>query len=193
METRRAVLLVSAASMVASALACRVGTPTPAVVLPTATPIQFPTPTSLPTITPLPSPTPPPGNAFILQKATVTAVKFFEGGPESPPYGERNYAVQFPRFGTRYVYCEISLEYAESGEHMDFVIDMDWYDPGGTQFAEQAMLAYAEADWTSSVHAAGRGWEKPGKWDPGAYRVDLTVSGQMLASSSFTITGPGVQ
>ncbi len=192
MDTRRAVLLMTGAILAVLALACRIGTPTPSAVPPSATPTRFATPTSLPTITPLPSPTPPPGNTFILQNATVTDVKFFEGGSDSPHYGERDYAVQFAKSRSRYIYCEVNLEYEEPGEHIDFVINMDWYDPHGKVFAEQAMDAYVEADWTSSVHASGRGWEKPGKWEVGAYRVESYISGQMVASGTFTITGPSV-
>ena len=189
MDTRRTALIVSAIILPGVVLACRVGTPTPTESIPLATPTRFATHTPLPTITPLPSPTRPPGNAYILQKAKVTGVNFYEGGPESPPYGERDYAVKFARSSSRYIYGEINFEYPAPGESIDFVVDTRWYGPDGEVVAEQPMETYVESDWTSSAHISGRGWDQPGKWAVGNCKVEFYVSGQMVATGSFEITG----
>jgi hypothetical protein len=184
-NNRRIVSVTSAILLLMAALACRVGTPTPTVT--TSPPTPTPSRTPLPTITPLPSLTPPPGDAVVLQQATVTDLFFFEGGTEPPDYGERSYDTRFSRARSRYIYYEINFEYPEPGERVDFAIDSRWYDAAGDLFNEQSMDAWFEADWTSSAHAAGYGWDKPGKWTAGEYRVELLVSGQPIISGTFEI------
>jgi hypothetical protein len=166
-------------------LACAVGTPTPTALPQTPTPTATRTP--LPTITPLPTPTPPPGNAYVLENARATELLFFEGGAESPPYGERTYATRFNRARARYIYYEVSFEYPEPGERIDFALDSRWYDPGGNVFNENRMDAWFEPDWTSSVHSTGFGYDRPGQWKAGQYRVELFVGGQPVISGTFEI------
>lgn len=179
--------IATLAGLLIVTLACAVGTPTPTVLPQTPTPT--PTRTPLPTITPLPTLTPPPGNAFVLEKARATELLFFESDANSPPYGERTYATRFNRARARYIYYEVSFEYAEPGERIDFALDSRWYDldSGGTVFNEHRMDAWFEPDWTSSVHSTGFGWDRPGKWKAGQYLVELFVSGQMVISGTFEI------
>ena len=72
-------------------------------------------------------------------------------------------------------------------ERVDFAVDSRWYDAAGDLFSEQSMDAWFEADWTSSAHAAGYGWDEPGKWTAGEYRVELLISGQPVISGTFEI------
>jgi hypothetical protein len=187
MNTRRVAVPAVSILLLAILLACRVGTPTPTEAVPTSTPTLRPTSTPLPTITPLPSPTPLPGNAYILEKAKVDYVDFFEGGAEAPAYGERVYAVKFAKSSSRYIYAEINLSYPSPPQRVDFIVDTRWYDPAGQMIAELPLEAYVDAGWTSSAHAVGRGWDKPGKWIAGKYKVESYISGQLVASGSFEV------
>jgi len=187
MNTRRTVVPAISILLLAVLLACRIGTPTPTEAVPTATPTLRPTSTPLPTITPLPSPTPMPGNAYILDKAKVTSVLFFEGGVETPAYGERVYAVKFAKSRSRYIHAEINLECPSPPQRVDFIVVTRWYNPEGRVFAEPELQSYIEPDWTSSAHVAWRGWDKPGKWAVGVYKVEVYVSGQLLGSGSFEV------
>lgn len=175
--------IVSIAILLLTTWACAVGTPTPTSSPQTPTPT--PTRTPLPTITPLPTPTSPPGNAYVLEHAKATDLLFFEGGATSPAYGERNYNTSFNRARGRYIYYEVSFEYEEPGERIDFVLDSRWYDAAGKMFHEHRMDAWLEADWTSSVHSTGYGWARPGQWTAGAYRVELFIGGQPVISGTF--------
>jgi hypothetical protein len=141
----------------------------------------------LPTITPLPTPTPPPGNAYVLEHTKATELLFFEGGAQSPSYGERTYNTSFSRLRSRYIYFEVSFEYEEPGERVDFVLDSRWYDGTGKMINEQSMDAWFEPDWTSSVHSTGYGYDRPGRWTAGEYRVELLISGQTVISGTFEI------
>jgi hypothetical protein len=187
MNTRRAVVPAISILLLAVLLACRIGTPTPTEAVPTATPTSRPTSTPLPTITPLPSPTPLPGNAYILEIAKVDYILFFEGGVETPPYGERVYAVKFARSRSRYIYAEINLSYSSPPQRVDFIVVTRWYNPEGQVFAEPEMQSYIEPDWTSSAHVTWRGWDKPGKWAVGVYKVEFYISGHLVASDSFEV------
>lgn len=177
--------ITSLSALLVVTWACAVGTPTPTAVVQTSTPTATRTP--LPTITPLPTPTPPPGNAFVLENAKATDLLFFEGGATSPPYGERSYATSFNRARARYIYYEVSFEYPEPGKRIDFALDSRWYAADGSLFNEHRMDAWFEPDWSSSVHSTGYGWDRPGQWQPGQYRVELFVGGQPVISGTFEI------
>lgn len=190
MRDRPMTLMMSVALLLACAMACRLGTPTP-----TAEPRPAATNTPLPTITPLPeaSPTSPPtptsSDSVIIDVAQVTEVLFFESDAGMPPVEEREYATRFAKSTARYINYELNLEYPAPERRIEFVIQALWYDPDGEVFGEGSMDGYIDSDWTYSGHASGRGWEEPGKWDVGEYTVELSVGGVLLTSGSFEITG----
>ncbi len=43
------------------------------------------------------------------------------------------------------------------------------------------------AGWTGSVHAQGLGWEQPGNWLPGVYRVSCRSEGKEFTAGSFEV------
>jgi hypothetical protein len=49
------------------------------------------------------------------------------------------------------------------------------------------MPTYAQQGWTQPVFNFGRGWNNPGNWKPGWYRVELYVNGNRIASGTFQI------
>jgi hypothetical protein len=44
-----------------------------------------------------------------------------------------------------------------------------------------------EGDWTSSWHGWSYGFDDPGNWTIGTYRVDTLFAGQVIASEQFEI------
>jgi len=119
--------------------------------------------------------------------ATVTAIKFYEGGTNGIPYNQRVYSNRFASIQSQFIYWELHLKHPASGRRLDFKIDAVWYKPDGSVSARQTKSTYLEPDWKTSWHVFGSGWEKPGNWEPGVYRVDLFVDGKIVASSSFEI------
>jgi hypothetical protein len=120
-------------------------------------------------------------------KAKVTSMRLFEGGREGVPRHDRVYSRTFARSSTRFVLWELNLEYPKPGIRKNFRIDAVWYRGDGSVYAEQVKDAYVEPDWSSSHHTIGRGWDNPGNWEPGSYRIVLSVDGREVAWQIFTI------
>jgi serine/threonine protein kinase len=156
---------------------------------PTIVPSRSPTP--IPTIAPPRTPTPrveSEATWYISSlQADVAALRFFEGGTEQTPRDEREYSHRFARSETRYIYYELNIEYPEHKQPIDFEVEIVYYGPDGTAFSEFAANHRIEADWTSSWHSKGWGWDDPGQWPAGAYRAALYVEGELIAADTFEI------
>jgi hypothetical protein len=119
--------------------------------------------------------------------AHVSGLRFFESVKGFPPQSSRTYQTRFATRGIEYVNWEIGLEYQAPAQRRDFTIDEVWYCPNGEVCARQAMNAYMEPGWTSSFHADGRGSDAGGSFQPGVYRVELSIAGQPVASGTFEV------
>jgi serine/threonine protein kinase len=159
---------------------------------PTVTPV--PVRTDAPTlVSPTRTPTPPPTQTPVPEwdipslPANVTELRFFEGGYDMPSHDERQYSSRFAASEARYIDYELNLEFPEPGRRVDFQVEAVYYNPDGTELTRFSADYHLEADWTTSWHAKGWGWDDPGKWSVGTYRVELYVDGQLAVSSSFEI------
>jgi serine/threonine protein kinase len=176
--------------VVTSQVVTRVVTSAPGGPTATLVPARTAVPTEVPpTRTPVPAPTQtpvPPWDIPSLQ-ANVTDLRFFEGGYNMPPRDERQYDTRFSSATARYINYELSLEFPAPGRQVDFQVEAVYYGPDGTELARFTADYHLEADWTTSWHAKGWGWDNPGQWSPGTYRVELYVDGQVAASGTFEI------
>ncbi len=121
--------------------------------------------------------------------ATVTGLRFYEGGDGKVPYKQRDYRTEFSKSSTRYVCWELGLEYPIGSPRTDFEVLAIYYKPGGSIFGQHTQRNfYIDPALTSVAYSSNRGWSDPGKWPPGTYRVDLFIEGQKVASGSFSIT-----
>ena len=116
-----------------------------------------------------------------------TVLRFFESGPEVPPYGRRSYAQRFPRADTRFVNWELQLAFADPKPRRDFVIHAAYHKPDGSVLSRQQRPSYGEAGWKGILQAAGIGWKEAGRWQAGTYRVELNAAGQKIAEGSFEV------
>jgi hypothetical protein len=124
-------------------------------------------------------------------QARVRGVKLYEGGDQGPLYGDRAYAEAFAARDTRFVYWELDLEHPNTQRRLDFEVRAVWYRPDGQVWAERTKATHLEPAWRTSQHTHGLGWPERGKWEPGRYRVVLSVDGEEVAERTFEITGPG--
>jgi hypothetical protein len=116
-----------------------------------------------------------------------TALRFFESGPDVPPYGRRNYGQLFARPETRFVNWELQLTFADPKPRRDFVIHAVYHKPDGSVLSRSQRTSYGEAGWRGAMQAAGVGWKEPGRWQAGTYRVELNAAGQKIAEGSFEV------
>jgi hypothetical protein len=121
----------------------------------------------------------------------VTALRFFESGNDGLPRDQRVYAERFASETSRYINWELNLEYPAPGRRVDFQITAIYYfsNSAGSweEFFRQTFDTYVEGDWTSSWHGWSYGYDDPGNWTIGSYRVDTLFAGQVIASEQFEI------
>jgi hypothetical protein len=122
-----------------------------------------------------------------LLNATVSELRFFEGGRDMPPFEERVYARRFASITSRYIYYELNLSHSPPGQRVPFDVKAVYIKPDGEVFGRFALQTRLEADWTWSWHAKGWGWEDAGHWPLGAYGVEIWVDDELVVRGSFAI------
>jgi hypothetical protein len=124
---------------------------------------------------------------FPVPGASLKAIRFYESGPTIPPLNERSYQAQFRGRNTRFIDWELDVTSPPVANRVAFTIYATWYSPTGTVITNQTVSTAAEAGWTDQAYTSGRGWQRPGFWKRGTYRVDLFVNGNRIASASFGV------
>jgi len=120
--------------------------------------------------------------------ARVTKIRFFESGRSDMELRQkRTYQSRFAQATTRTVYTEIHLEYPQSRRRIYFAITLVCSRGNGATFRIEEYEGRIEADWTSSDHWIGVGYHSAGDWDAGAYKVDVHINGEKVATGSFEI------
>jgi hypothetical protein len=134
--------------------------------------------------TPAPTPTPPappsaPGSDFSSLNARVSSLRFFESGFGVLPREQRVYAQRFGKDTTRYIHWVLDLEHPAPGRPIDYKITAIYLRDNGTpaweEIWQQTKDAHVEADWTWSYQEWGYGFDNPGNWESGLYRVDIYI------------------
>lgn len=118
-----------------------------------------------------------------------TELKFYESGYSVTPYEQRNYTTYFSQSTTRYVNVEVSFnnDLYMVRDQMPVMI-ADYWSPDGSFFGS-AMLdnSVIKKEWDNPWMSTGLGWDTPGKWKRGTYRVIISLSGKQVAEGRFTI------
>lgn len=120
-------------------------------------------------------------------RATEAVVKFFESDLNMGPRSLKRYGQKFKAASTRALYWELNLAYPAPGRRIDFRLDATWYREDGSVLVRQTLDTYVEAAWVHSQHLLGWGWEEPGNWAPGTYRLELSVKGNKVAEGFVKI------
>ena len=85
------------------------------------------------------------------------------------------------------------MVYPRQQEQIDYSIRATYYRADGSVFATQDFDTHVGKGWTRSSPHRSRGWGEPGKWGLGAYRVDLSVDDDLIASAEFQVVeGPAL-
>jgi hypothetical protein len=134
--------------------------------------------------------------------ARLTALRFFEGHPcYEPLLKERTYRHRFAKDITRDVFTELTLEYPQRDQRLDFTIRAVYQREAGQQgkvVSRPELKTYLPAESQKSLHSfrssQGRRLTCPrgasgggGKWSIGSYTVDVYIGGDLVTSGSFEI------
>ena len=128
---------------------------------------------------------PPPEEKAYLE---FKSVKFFEGGSQDVPESERQYKSDFPISKTRYVYYSVyskNLLY-RSRSQKPLVLGKYYY-PDGTFMGEAKVNVEIPSDWDEADLWNAWGWDQPGNWSLGTYRVEIFFGNAKVGEAKFTI------
>ena len=156
----------------------------------------LPTPTSTavsvvvdPTDIPYPSTNTPTQSVveWFINQVEIDEFRFFNAGEDPIASAQRDYSHNFGQTNARVIYCELDLNHTRPGENKAFVMQAVYHDPDGVVYGDVVIKPVVEAGRTSSNWVLGYGWDDPGNWDVGTYRVDVYVGNEKITSDSFEI------
>lgn len=119
--------------------------------------------------------------------ARVVALDFFETGPTLTPRDARVYTTTFYRPTTRLLSWELNLRHPPPAARIDFLIDTVIYHSDGTIRARYPSESYIGEGWTNSQRSRGWGRADGSYWQPGTYRAELSVGGDLVARGEFNV------
>lgn len=142
-----------------------------------------------PTPTPTPSPTPK-GLTLSDLNGEVAQLKFFEADEKWTTSGGRiSYQSQFPQSEARFIYWEVGLSYKTKQLSDIFLpVEARWYSESSQQLIWQQTTDANIRRLSDYVTVSyGCGWNQPGSWKTGMYRVDIYIGGERVVSGNFKI------
>jgi len=115
-------------------------------------------------------------------------VKLFEGSYVAPPESQRDYKAQFAKSTTRYVFFLVGAKNLlyKNRTHKPEIVGR-YYKPDGSLHGEGKVNVEIPPDWEKADLWGGWGWEKPGNWPVGTYRVEIWFGTKRVGENSFTI------
>ena len=114
-------------------------------------------------------------------------VRFFPTGYKMCSQNQRDYRTVFTRKDATFVGWELNLALPAPGRRLDYQIKAHWFKPDGSLLTHQTAQTYCEATWTAPWCARSWGYQKPGNWEPGTYRVEFYINGNQAAVEKFSI------
>ena len=129
-----------------------------------------------------------------LQAANPVAldqIGFYEGTHSStaPDWGSPEIKTTFAKDSARSIFTLIQLKnnlWLQSDQV--FKLAVRYIHPDGSQVGEEVIETRLPTDWESIDLSSGWGWNEPGQWDAGFYRVELWLDDvTLLGDSRFFI------
>jgi hypothetical protein len=102
------------------------------------------------------------------------------GGPQ--------YAQHFARSGTGYLTAQVTFENGRFGENeftYEVMVGLYTYDNRPISANKKKMVV--AADWKYAWTSQSYGWDEPGKWSVGTYRVKAWVNGELAGETAFYV------
>jgi signal transduction histidine kinase len=133
---------------------------------------------------------PPTNRIKLLDNAPVKALRFFESGRNVPRnLSEIVYRTRFERASTRYIDwdLEVAAYFNLFKQKQSFEIRAVWYKPDGSILMEENTVFAYDPSGFGGHYISGSGWDDPGHFGPGTYKVDLYVLDEKVASGSFEV------
>lgn len=113
---------------------------------------------------------------------------FYEEGGNVDTTPDPTYVTDFPQSSTRYIYFNVTIRNLLYGvrSHTPDILGK-FYKSDGTYLGESSAGVLLGSEFDIAYLSNGWGWEEPGYWDPGTYRVDVLIDGAKIAEKQFSI------
>lgn len=113
----------------------------------------------------------------------ISGLEFYNAGC-SEQESKHEYGYRFAKKDARCIFAELHAppNRPETSLHVLF------YDVNGQVMKEENLPLTEES--SPAILTAYNGWDEPGHWQPGIYRVELTIGDKLSAAGEFLITDP---
>jgi hypothetical protein len=115
-------------------------------------------------------------------------IRFYEGPTTNVPKDDRRFASEFARESARYIWCQVDMA-NDLWQDRDRLYTFGWQylDPDGTLRGELSLPFTVRKEWQTAWVSHSWGWDAPGHWPPGTYRVIVLVDGRPWGEGAFSI------
>ncbi|MBN2460662.1 MAG: hypothetical protein JXB60_03560 [Candidatus Cloacimonetes bacterium] len=117
-----------------------------------------------------------------------TSTDFFAGGYNAPAPEYRKYKTTFLNNETCYIWTEIRFDnncYLLEDQLVKF--KLAFYYPDSSFMGNSEFEYFIPSDWESGSVWNGYGWDEPGNWTTGTYRVVIFFGTEEVGQSNFNI------
>jgi tetratricopeptide (TPR) repeat protein len=115
-------------------------------------------------------------------------LKFFESGEIIPEDAEFKYATRFPKSKTRYVNFLVGVKnLLWKTEDQRPLIFGRYFDSHDNLLAEVQASVNIPSSWENADIFNGWGWDEPGNWEEGTYRLEIVFGNKKISEETFTI------
>lgn len=113
---------------------------------------------------------------------------FYESGYNGVEHSQRVYANRFPKSAARYINGEVNfVNYSNVDESHKLLLK--YYKPDGSLFGEAAYsnVVKSRYEWATTWMSASQGWDAPGNYPVGRYRVEAYLDGVYVTTNYFEV------
>jgi Putative bacterial sensory transduction regulator len=118
----------------------------------------------------------------------LVSLHFYESGKDIPPAGEYQYGTHFSQRTARYIAADLVLRNRlYKKRRQTFHLAVHYYNPDGAlegKIEDDNSLTSSWTGWSCSLRW---GFDEPGTWELGTYRVAILIDGVEIGEGSFTI------
>ena len=110
--------------------------------------------------------------------------------PNAPRREQRQYNTSFPQSITCHIYYELQMRVGVvPGPELTYEVLHRYYYPDGSLMRKRQYddVVFSENQGYSLNSVSASGWDVPGRWKLGTYRVEILIDGGEFAKGSFTI------
>lgn len=116
----------------------------------------------------------------------VVEISLFEYG-ENYIADDVEFTDEFRGDKTRYVYWRVAISHKELEEFIGYPIKAVYYNPDGSVLGEKSGYCLFIAGPTQSYGFGNFGWNEPGNWEKGVYKIELYIGNDRIGEKTFEI------